>query len=218
MEWGGGMMNLKGLQHSGSWGALHEIGHNMGQGANGIFALPGNSEVICNFYGTCTMNLLNGTSFKRIKKEAWDNVAKKVAARTPDLWMKSQVFDRLVFYMTLAHYFGVESVINVVNDKNDKYPANATGDRMCCAWSKAVQRDLTPYFEMWGLALSKAAYTYTQDWAPWPSDEDKAAIFAQPTEYRGETIEVEIDTRNPEDIPTRRQLRAREHFKKTVKE
>lgn len=218
IEWGGGMMNLKGLQHSGSWGALHEIGHNMGQGANGIFALPGNGEVICNFYGTCTMNLLNGTSFKRIKKEAWDNVAKNVAARTPDLWMKSQVFDRLVFYMTLAHYFGVESVINVVNDKNDKYPANATGDRMCCAWSKAVQRDLTPYFEMWGLALSKAAYTYTQDWAPWPSEEDKAAIFAQPTEYRGEVMEVEIDTRNPEDIPTRRQLRAREHFKKTVKE
>ena len=217
MEWGGGMMNLKGLQISGSWGALHEIGHNMGQGANGIFALPGNSEVICNFFGTCTMNLLNGTSFKRIKKEAWDGVAKNVADRKPDLWMKSQVFERLVFYMTLAHYFGVESVVKVVND-NSEFPANAIGDRLCCAWSKAVGRDLTPYFDIWGLPLSKAAYTYTQDWPPWPTDDDKALLFSQPMEYRGQVEEIELDTRNPEDIPTRRQLRAREHFKKTVKE
>ncbi len=219
MEWGGGMTNLKGLQIAGSWGALHEIGHNMGQGANGIFALPGNGEVVNNFYSTCTMNLLNGTSFKRIHKDAWNGIAQKVAANTPDLWMKAQVFERLVFYMTLAHYFGVESVITVVNDTNDKYPTNATGDRLCCAWSKAVGRDLTPYFDIWGIPLSKAAYTYTQDWIPWPSADDRNNLFAQPTDdrYYGSN-EVEIDTTCPSEMKTRRQLRAREHFKKTVEE
>ena len=219
MEWGGGMMNLKGLQRSGSWGALHEIGHNMGQGANGIFALPGNTEVVNNFFGTCTMNLLNGTRFTRICKDAWQAVAKNAEKKKPDLWMKSQVFERLVFYMTLAHYFGVESVVTVVNDKNDKYPTAATGDRLCCAWSKAVQRDLTPYFEIWGLPLSKAAYTYTQDWAPWPTDAEKGLLFSEPPTYRGEPMgDFEIEVSTPEDVKTRRQLRAREHFKKTVKE
>lgn len=219
MEWGGGMMNLKGLQRSGSWGALHEIGHNMGQGANGIFALPGNGEVVNNFFGTCTMNLLNGTRFTRICKDAWQAVAKNAEKKKPDLWMKSQVFERLVFYMTLAHYFGVESVVTVVNDKNDKYPTAATGDRLCCAWSKAVQRDLTPYFEIWGIPLSKAAYTYTQDWAPWPTDAEKGLLFTEPPTYRGEPMgDFEIEVSTPEDVKTRRQLRAREHFKKTVKE
>ena len=217
MEWGGGMMNLKSLQIGGSWGALHEIGHNMGQGTNGIFALPGNGEVVNNFFGTCTMNLLNGTSFKRIKKDAWDGVAKNVAEKKPDLWMKSQVFERLVFYMTLAHYFGVESVVTVVRDTNDKYPTGATGDRLCCAWSKAVQRDLTPYFDIWGIPLSKAAYTYTQDWVPWPASGDLERVFAEPVQDRYFTgQEFEIDTTCPTEMKTRRQLRAREHFKKTA--
>lgn len=219
MEWGGGMMNLKGLQRAGSWGALHEIGHNMGQGTNGIFSLPGNGEVVNNFYGTCTMNLLNGTRFTKICKDAWEAVAKNAAAGKPDLWKSSAVFERLVFYMTLAHFFGVESVVTVVNDKNDKYPANATGDRLCCAWSNAVKRDLTPYFELWGLPLSKAAYTYTQDWVPWPTADEKAVIFTPPVTYRGEEIgDFAIDTTTPEDVKTRRQLRERKHFKKTVVE
>ncbi len=217
IQWGGGMMNLKGLQRAGSWGALHEIGHNMGQGANGIFALPGNGEVICNFFGTCVMNLLNGTPFTRIQKGAWDGVAKKVAAKTPDLWAKAEVFERLVFYMTLAHHFGVESVLAVVNDKSDKYPTAATGDRLCCAWSKAVRRDLTPYFELWGIPLSKATYTFTQDWAPWPTEDEKAALFSPPLDDRyADDATGGIDVSNPEDVKTRRQLRAREHFKKTA--
>ncbi len=208
IHWGGGMVNLKGLQRSGSWGALHEIGHNMGQGANGIFALPGNGEVICNFFGTCTMNLLNGTRFTQIRTSAWNEVAKMASDGTPDMWTKASVFGRLVFYMTLAHYFGVESVIKVVNDTSDKLPNNATGDRLCAAWSKAIQRDLTPYFELWGLPLSKATYAFTQDWAPWPTEAEKDALFAPPANDRYSQGLDEIDVSNPEDVKTRRQLRA----------
>lgn len=219
IHWGGGMVNLKGLQRAGSWGALHEIGHNMGQGANGIFALPGNTEVICNFFGTCVMNLLNGTPFTRIQKGAWDSVAALVAKGTPDLWAKAGTSGRLVFYMTLAHYFGVESVVAVVNDKSDKYPTKATGDRLCCAWSKAVQRDLTPYFELWGLPLSKGTYTFTQDWAPWPTKDEKASLFAPPLDDRySDDATGGIDVSNPEDVKTRRQLRSQEHFRKTAKD
>ncbi len=219
IHWAGGMMNLKGLQRAGSWGALHELGHNMGNGANGIYSLPGNTEVICNFYGTCVMNLLNGTDFRRIKKDAWNGVAAKIgsgsSSPTPDLWAKASVFERLVFYMTLAHTFGVESAIAVVNDRSDKYPTAAIGDRLCCAWSKAVERDLTPYFELWGIPLSKGTYTRTQDWPPWPSSGERATLFTIPENDRYAEADAlaEIDVSNPEDMKTRRQLRDRPKLK-----
>lgn len=216
IDWGAGMMNLPALQRAGSWGALHEIGHNMGQGPGGVFALPGNGEVINNFYGTCTMNLLNGTPFNRIQRGAWDAVAANVAKKTPDLWTRSSVGERLVFYMTLAHHFGVESVMRVVSGNLDKLPANATGDKLCCAWSRAVQRDLTPYFELWGLPLSKAAYAFTQDWVPWPSKDDEASLFAKPLDSRYGDDDTLSFPSCPHDAKTRRQLRAREHFKKTA--
>ena len=216
IDWGAGMMNLPALQRAGSWGALHEIGHNMGQGPGGVFALPGNGEVINNFYGTCTMNLLNGTPFNRIQRGAWDAVAANVAKKTPDLWTKSSVGERLVFYMTLAHHFGVESVMSVVSGNLEKLPANATGDKLCCAWSRAVQRDLTPYFELWGLPLSKAAYAFTQDWVPWPSKDDEASLFAKPLDSRYGDDDTLSFPSCPHDAKTRRQLRAREHFKKTA--
>lgn len=216
IDWGAGMMNLAALQRVGSWGALHEIGHNMGQGPGGVFSLPGNGEVVNNFYGTCVMNLLNGTAFNRIHRSSWDAVAAMAAKKTPDLWTKATVGERLVFYMTLAHHFGVESVMRVVKGDLSKLPADATGDKLCCAWSRAVQRDLTPYFELWGLPLSKAAYTYTQDWVPWPSADEQAALFAKPLDSRyGDDAALALPP-NPEDAKTRRQLRAREHFKKTA--
>ena len=210
MDWGGGMMNLAGLQRAGSWGALHEIGHNMGQGPGGIYQLPGNTEVVNNFYSSCTMNLLNGTPFPKIRASAWNTVADKVAKKTPDLWQKADVAERLVFYMTLAHHFGVESVMAVTYGKNDKLPANATGDRLCCAWSRAVGRDLTPYFELWGLPLSKAAYTYTQDWPPWPTPEQKDTLFDAGSGLADRYAEdlSDVDFGHPEDVKTRRQLRA----------
>lgn len=215
IHWGGGMTNLKGLQRSGSWGAMHEIGHNMGQGANGIFALPGNGEVICNFYGTCMMHLLNKTPFKAIQPGTWDTVQKMINAGEPNLWQKAGTGGRMMFYMTLADVFGVESVLKVVNDNSDKYPTEAVGDRLCCAWSKAVQRDLTPYFEMWGLPLTKPTYTFTQDWAPWPTEEEKASVCDPGTDRYGS---MALDISNPEDVKTRRQLRATEKLKKTVQD
>lgn len=210
MIWGGGMTNLKGLQKAGSWGALHEMGHNMSNGANGIFALPGNIEVICNFYGTCVMHLLNGTPFPFIKPDSWEGVQKRMSANERDVWKNADVFQRLVFYMALAHYFGVESAIAVANDYSDKYPTAAVGDRLCCAWSKAVQRDLTPYFEMWGLPLTKPTYTFTQDWAPWPTSDEKKSMFITPlAKSRYDQGDVILEISHPEEVKTRRQLRDR---------
>ena len=215
IHWGGSMMNLAGLQRSGAWGALHEIGHNMGHGVTGVFKLPGNTEVVNNFFGTCVMNLLNGTAFPRIMADSWNQIAQSVKAGKRDLWATGNNSTRLVFYMTLAHHFGVESVVTVANDKYEKYPASATGDRLCCTWSKAVKRDLTPYFEMWGLPLSKAAYAFTQDWVPWPSTAEQENLFGSPNlgdRYSAGDDELDFAA-CPEEKKTRRQLRERQNFK-----
>lgn len=210
--WGGGMTNLAGLQKAGSWGALHEIGHNMGHGVTGVFQLPGNTEVVNNFFGTCVMNLLNGTAFPRIMADSWNDIAQAAKAGKRDLWATGNNSTRLVFYMTLAHHFGVESVVTVANDKYDKYPAAATGDRLCCTWSKAVKRDLTPYFEMWGLPLSKSAYAFTQDWVPWPSASEQEKLFGGgpklDSRYGSDDDELDFAA-CPEEKKTRRQLRER---------
>ena len=215
IHWGGSMMNLPSLQKVGAWGALHEIGHNMGHGVTGVFQLPGNTEVVNNFFGTCVMNLLNGTAFPRIMADSWNQIAQSVKAGKRDLWATGNNSTRLVFYMTLAHHFGVESVVAVANDKYEKYPASATGDRLCCTWSKAVKRDLTPYFEMWGLPLSKAAYAFTQDWVPWPSAAEQENLFGgSALGDRYSTGDEELDfAACPEEKKTRRQLRERQNFK-----
>lgn len=217
IHWGGSMMDLAGRQKVGAWGALHEIGHNMGQGANGAFKLPGNTEVVNNFFGTCVMNLLNGTEFPRIMADAWNQIAQAVASGKRDLWATGNNSTRLVFYMTLAHHFGVESVVTVAQDQYAKYPEKATGDRLCCGWSKAVKRDLTPYFEMWGIPLSKSAYAFTQDWVPWPSETEKATLFKAKTKSnsRYEQDDEDLNFAScPEETKTRRQLRETQNFKR----
>ena len=218
LDWGGGMMNLESLQKHGSWGALHEIGHNMDDGGRAtIFSLPGDTEVVNNFYSACTLNMLNGTPFPSIRSWAWPTALEKLEKGTPDLWQKASVAERLVFYMTLAHVFGVEGVYHTIYGKNDKLPSEATGDRLCCAWSRAVKRDLTPYFEMWGLGLSKATYTFTQDWPPWPAnDEDKQAILSIGSEASNSRYGISQEAyANPEDVKTRRQLRERPTLRKS---
>lgn len=218
LDWGGGMMNLESLQKHGSWGALHEIGHNMDDGGRAtIFSLPGDTEVVNNFYSACTLNMLNGTPFPAIRSWAWPTALEKLEKGTPDLWQKASVAERLVFYMTLAHVFGVEGVYHTIYGKNDKLPSEATGDRLCCAWSRAVKRDLTPYFEMWGLGLSKATYTFTQDWPPWPAnDEDKQAILSIGSEASNSRYGISQEAyANPEDVKTRRQLRVRPTLRKS---
>ncbi len=200
--WGGGMCSLDAVQREGNWGAMHEIGHNMGQGANGIYALPGNGEVICNMFGCAVMNLVNGTPLPNIISYAWDTVATEVNADKKDLWMSIDVFGRLIFYLTIADFFGWQTWMEAVKD-HGQYPKGAIGDRMCCTLSKITERDFTPYFEIWGIPLSKGAYTYTNKWIPWPTADEKAELFKKRDRYGQETIK---GISNPEDVKTRWEL------------
>ena len=84
-------------------------------------------------------------------------------------------------------------------------------------WRPAVKRALTPYFAMWGLGLSNANYTFTQDWPPWPAnDEDKQAILSIGSEASNSRYGISQEAyANPEDVKTRRQLRVRPTLRKS---
>lgn len=208
MGWSGGMLNLRSLKAAGNWGSMHEIGHNMGQGANGVYTIPGNIEVICNFYGTFVMNKLNGTSLRRIHAESWKNVAAKINGSAYG-WAQAQVFERLVFYMTLADYFGWDPFLEAVND-TDKIPKECDQpvDPLLVRLSKSTGRDLTPYFDMWKLRYSKGAARFTSKFPPWPVEEEKAKLFEDDpyAHLDGESSEVRAPS-DPCDVKTKRQLR-----------
>lgn len=203
--WGGGMMNLKGIQRSGSWGAMHEVGHNMGQGRNGIYALPGNVEVICNIFGCAVMNLVNGTPLRSIYPSMWNSVKAGMDKKPKSYWSKANVSERMVFYLTIAEAFGWPTWMKAVND-DGKYPSGELGDRMCCTLSSITKRDLTPYFEMWGLPISKNAYTYTSKWPPWPTEAEAENLYGV-DEYSIDPSLRMMDISSPEEVKTRRQLR-----------
>lgn len=163
MGWSRGMMNLDALKKEGNWGGLHELGHNLGQGANRVFALPGNGEVICNVYGCYVMNVLNGTPLREIKARDWVSVEKKMAEGERQMWAKGGHFERLCFYLLIAEKYGWQVFIDAVNDKTDA-PGKGACDKMCALFSKAAKHNLAPYFEAWGFELSLECKAFTAAW------------------------------------------------------
>ncbi len=175
MGWSKGMTNLAALKKSGHWGTLHELGHNLGQGANRAFSLPGNGEVVCNVYGCYVMNTLNGTPLREIRPEGWRGVEKKMRAGEKKMWEAGGHFERLCFYLILAEKFGWDIFIEAVNDQTEA-PGKGPCDRMCGLFSKAAKADLAPYFMQWGFEPSEESRTFTAQWPavpvlPWPVGE-----------------------------------------------
>lgn len=179
-SWGRGQMDLDRLLKDGThWGTTHEIGHNLGQGPGRIFALPGNGEAICNFYGVCATHRMAKTPYNQIRVNAWKNLERLMKEPSDQtLWARTGHFEHLTFYTALAHHFGADSALAVVNSDTPAWEGDQTGDRLCRAWSKAAQRDLTPYFTLWGFVPSQKTQDYTKQWKPWPSEAEKATLFS----------------------------------------
>ena len=179
-SWGRGQMDLDRLLKDGThWGTTHEIGHNLGQGPGRIFALPGNGEAICNFYGVCATHRMAKTPYNQIRANAWKNLERLMKEPSDQtLWARTGHFEHLTFYTALAHHFGADSALAVVNSDTPAWEGDQTGDRLCRAWSKAAQRDLTPYFTLWGFVPSQKTQDYTKQWKPWPSEAEKATLFS----------------------------------------
>lgn len=157
------MVDVDLLRSKGDWGLFHEMGHNHQQPE---WTFDGTTEVTCNLFSlyvlqhVCGMKDVagHGALAERARKAA-DHVraGAKFAA-----W-KADPFLALAMYVHLIEGFGWEPFRTVFAQYRalpaKERPANddAKRDQWMTRFSRAVGRDLGPFFQAWGVPTSDAA-------------------------------------------------------------
>jgi hypothetical protein len=163
------------LERDGSWGHYHELGHNL-QRPDWTFA--GTGEVTCNLFSLYAGEVLNGI-------EPWENpwleAQKRHAAAyfeegAPFAKWQGSPGLALLMYAQVQKDFGWEPFIAAFAE----YEALAPGERprgeqqkrdqWMVRLSRAVGRDLGPFFAVWGVPVSVAARAEVEELEGWMPD------------------------------------------------
>lgn len=159
----------------GNWGLFHEMGHNH---QSGDWTFEGAVEVTCNLfslYVTETVCRLNHPGHPAVlvgprRAKAFD----AYAATGPDFrkW-QSDPFLALTMYLQLREGFGWDAYKRVFAEyrqlRADERPGNdqEKRDQWMVRFSKAVGRNLGPFFQAWGVPVSDSARTAVADLPTW---------------------------------------------------
>lgn len=165
---------------AGSWGHFHELGHNH---QNGDWTFDGTTEVTCNIFSLYCMEKLCGKP-PGIGHDAMepDKVARRMAQHMSGSqsekfarW-KGDPFLALTMYAQLRAAFGWEPYQKVFAEyltlpaaerpKNDQ----AKHDQWMVRMSKAVGKNLGPFFDAWGIPLTDAAKAEVASLPAWMPD------------------------------------------------
>ena len=170
-------VDLPTLSTKGDWGMFHEMGHNH---QHRDWTFDGTVEVTCNLF---SLYLMETVCSKGIGHEAMapESIAKHRAAFQKGgaqfgLW-QSQPFTALIMYYELKREFGWEAYKQAFAEyrdlpagsrpKNDAEKRNQWLVRM----SKTVGRNLGPFFQAWGIPVSKQALSQVGELPVWmPKD------------------------------------------------
>lgn len=170
------------LRKDGSWGHFHELGHNHQQGD---WTFDGTGEVTTNLFTVYTYDRVLGSPSHeggpgnrarltperlRATWEAYDRAGRKF-----DDW-KGDPFLALSMYIQLEQAFGWQAYMRVFAEyralpdaerpKND----DEKRDQWMVRFSRQVNRNLCPFFAMWGVPVSEAACDSVAGlgaWDPW---------------------------------------------------
>jgi len=170
------MTDLESLRR-GSWGLLHELGHNHQQGD---WTFDGTVEVTCNLFSLHAIDTI-------CSSEAGDrghpgvnappSLEAHLAAGAPfDAW-KRDPFLALHMYVQLQREFGWQTFQRVFAEyrslPRDERPRNddEKRDQWMVRFSRACGRNLGAFFEAWGVPTSQAARASIADLPAWmPTD------------------------------------------------
>lgn len=157
------------------WGHYHEMGH---AHQNPMWTFGGTVEVTVNIFTVLALHRVNGYPLdsevmRSDPAKAWRTFVDHRAAGAPfDEW-KRKPFLALQTYSMLWHEFGLEAFERCFR-AYDEIPANERPrsdadkrDRFLIEMSRAVGRDLGPYFEAWGIPVRAAARERISDLEPW---------------------------------------------------
>ncbi|MEO8084384.1 MAG: M60 family metallopeptidase [Ardenticatenales bacterium] len=170
------------LRREGSWGHFHELGHNHQQSD---WTFDGTGEVTVNLFTVYTYDHVLGMKSQfggpgnmarltpdaiRATWEAYDRAGRKFSD-----W-KADPFLALSMYIQLEQAFGWQSYMRVFAEyralTDDQRPKNddEKRDQWMFRFSRQVNRNLCPFFALWGVPVSQQACDNVADlpaWDPW---------------------------------------------------
>lgn len=170
------MTSLQKLR-SGSWGLLHELGHNH---QHGDWTFDGTGEVTCNLFSLHAIDTICSPpegSRGHGGVDAPPSLEQHLAKGAPfDDW-KRDPFLALHMYVQLQRAFGWETFERVFAEYRSldraQRPRNddEKRDQWMVRFSRACGHDLGPFFQAWGVPTSQEARTSIADLPSWmPED------------------------------------------------
>ncbi len=156
------MTNVQTLR-AGSWGLLHELGHNHQEDA---WTFDGTVEVTCNLFTLHAIDTICTPAPGDRGHEAVNtppNVEKHLAMGAPFEQWKQDPFLALHMYVQLERAFGWETYKRVFAEyrtlKREELPRSDAEkrDQWMVRFSRACGRNLGPFFEKWGVPTGEAA-------------------------------------------------------------
>lgn len=169
------MTSLEKLQ-AGTWGLLHELGHNHQEGD---WTFDGTGEVTCNLFALHAIDTVctpkPGDRGHPGVNEA-PSLAAHIEAGAPFEEWKRDPFLALHMYVQLQRAFGWETFKRVFAEYR-ALPASerprseeAKRDQWMVRFSRACGRNLGPFFQAWGVPTSEQARSSIADLQPWMPD------------------------------------------------
>jgi len=168
------VQRLKRSGHGGVWGLFHELGHNH---QNRDWTFRGTVEVTVNLFTMYVLETVCGLEPTRCHSGISDRSrARKMQAyfANPDFakWQRDP-FLALIMYIQMQKAFGWEPFKKVFAEyralPNAERPKSddAKRDQWLVRFSRAVGRNLGPFFEAWHVPTSKAARQSIADLPVW---------------------------------------------------
>jgi len=169
------LATLKRQAHGGVWGLFHELGHNH-QSPDWTF--DGTVEVTCNLFTLYILDNVCGIPPREARACLSENGREKLlrryfarGAKFSD-W-KRDPFLALIMYVQLQEAFGWEAYKNVFAEYRQLAPSERPRsdaekrDQWLVRFSRAVGRNLGPFFQAWGVPTSEEARKSLADLPVW---------------------------------------------------
>lgn len=159
-------LSLAATLRGGSWGLFHELGHNH---QDSMWTFDGTVEVTCNLWSLYLMERISakavGVGHDAIndRSDRERRTAKHLGTGADFGRWKSDPFLALEMYIQLREAFGWEPFKKVFAEYDrlprEQRPRNEAEkmDQWMTRMSRAVERNLGPFFELWGVPTSAGA-------------------------------------------------------------
>ncbi|MFC1499117.1 M60 family metallopeptidase [Verrucomicrobiota bacterium] len=173
-------VSLKRLKEENQWGFWHELGHNH---QNRDWTFQGAGEVTVNLFSLYVGEVVYGRKFeechKRLRKRKQD-INQYLSKGTFADWQK-EPFLALIMYIQLQEAFGWDTYkrlfaeyLDLPESKRPKTDADER-DQWMIRFSKAVNKNLGPFFQAWKIPVSAKAIQSIKNMPVWMPDEMKQA-------------------------------------------